>query len=73
MTRRCKHDFETKDGYPDDIICQKCQTIWTITDYIGWMAKQLMTLPLAVRREVLKRQAEKFQKDNPDYYAGAMK
>ena len=55
MTKRCRHEFETKDGYPDDMLCQKCQTIWTITDYVDWTAKQIMTLPLVVRREVLKR------------------
>jgi len=68
MTKRCRHEYETKDGYPDDIICRKCETIWTITDYLCWTAKQLMTLPMPIRREVLKRQAEQFDKDNPDYY-----
>ena len=60
MTKRCRHEFETKNGYPDDIICHKCQIIWTITDYLVLTAKQLMTLPLVVRREVLKRQADRF-------------
>ena len=23
MSKRCRHELETKDGYPDDIICQK--------------------------------------------------
>ena len=73
MTKRCKHEFETKDGYPDDILCQKCQTIWAISDYMDWTARQAMTLPLVVRRAVLKRQADIFARDNPDYYSGAMK
>jgi len=30
--------------------------------------KQMMLLPLDVRRTVLKRQVEKFNKENPDYY-----
>jgi hypothetical protein len=68
MTRRCHHVLETKPGYPDDLLCQNCQTIWTLSDYVRWTAKQLMALPLGVRREVLKRQAEKFAKENPDYY-----
>jgi len=58
MTKRCRHELETKVGYPNDIICRKCETIWTIPDYAGWTAKQIMTLPLEVRREVLKRQNE---------------
>jgi len=73
MSKRCRHDFETKDGYPNDIICQKCQTIWTITDYLDWTAKQAMTLPLVIRRAVLKRQADIFAKENPDYYVEATK
>lgn len=55
MTRRCRHEYETKAGYPDDIICQKCQTIWTLTDYHNWKPSQFVTLPLHVRKEVLKR------------------
>lgn len=68
MTRRCHHEYETKSGYPDDLICQKCQTIWTITNYLSWTAKQLMTLPFGVRQEVLRRQAESFVKKNPQYF-----
>ena len=68
MTRRCRHEYETKPGYPDDMICQKCQTIWTLTDYMNWTAKQLMTLPKGVRYAVVKRQVEKFAKENPNYY-----
>jgi hypothetical protein len=70
MTKRCHHELETKNGYPDDFICHKCQTIWTITDYEKCTAKELMLLPIGVRREILKRQAEKFNKDNPDFYKG---
>ena len=68
MTKRCRHEYETKPDYPEDIICQKCQTIWRIPDYLEWSAKQLMTLPKYIRQEVLRWQAEKFAKDNPDYY-----
>ncbi len=68
MTKRCHHEYETKDGYPDDIICQKCGTIWTLPEYNYMNAKQLMTLPMEIRREVLKRQVEQFNKENPDYY-----
>ena len=68
MSKRCRHEFETKDGYPNDIICQKCQTIWTVTDYLAWTARQLMILPLVVRHEILKRQVDRFAEANPDYY-----
>jgi hypothetical protein len=74
MTKRCRHELETKADYPNDRICRKCQTIWTVTDYMDWTAKQLMTLPNEIRFEVLSRQAEKFAegflKENPDYYDG---
>lgn len=70
MTKRCRHEYETKAGYPDDIICQKCQAIWTITDYLNWTPKQVMTLPLEVRRKLLERQVAKFNETNPDYYRG---
>jgi hypothetical protein len=68
MTKRCHHEIETKHGYPDDLICQKCQTIWYISEHLNKTAKELMLLPLEVRRIVLKNQAEKFSKENPDYY-----
>ena len=68
MSRRCHHEYETKNGYPDDLICQKCQTIWTLTDYAGWTALQLMTIPKYVRLKVLERQSTKFTKENPGYY-----
>lgn len=73
MTKRCRHEFEVKPDYPEDIICQKCQTIWRIPDYLAWTARELMALPREIRSAVLRWQAEKFAKDNPDYYSGAMK
>ena len=70
MTKRCRHELETKEGYPDDIICQKCQTIWTISDYMDWSASDLQHhAPLFIRQAVLKRQADKFSKEHPDYYS----
>jgi len=37
---------------------------------MDWTAKDLQHhAPLFVRREVLKRQAEKFNKEHPDYYS----
>jgi hypothetical protein len=68
VTTRCHHNLETKIDYPDDLICQKCRKIWTITDYEKCTAKELMLLPMGVRRKILECQAEKFNKDNPDYY-----
>lgn len=69
MTKRCRHEYETKDGYPDDVICLKCQTIWSLSQYINYTAKELMALPKFIRYKVLERQAEEFTKENPDYYA----
>lgn len=61
--------METKPGYPDDIICQKCGTIWTISEYMKWSAKDLQhCAPPFIRRAVLNRQVEIFNKNNPDYY-----
>lgn len=68
MTKRCHHEYEIKPDYPEDRICHKCQTIWRIPDYLNWTAKELMTLPLEIRREVLRIQAEKFNKANPEHY-----
>lgn len=63
MSRRCRHEFETKVGYPDDIICHKCQTIWHLPDYGGWTAKQIMhTLPPDVRLALLKRSVDRYNK-----------
>lgn len=69
MTMRCKHEFEKKSDYPEDIICQTCQTIWRIPNYLDWSARDLDTLPRPIRSEVLRWQAEKFAKDNSDYYS----
>ena len=69
MTKRCHHEYETKVGYPNDLICQKCQSIWTITDYLGYNSVQLMTLPKDVRYKVVERQVKNFNKENPDYYS----
>lgn len=68
MTKRCHHEYQTKPDYPDEIFCMKCSTGWNIPDYMGYNAIQLMTLPKFIRYEVVKRQAELFNKENPDYY-----
>lgn len=68
MTKRCKHEIWTKDDYPDDLICQKCETIWHISECMEMTAKQLMMLPKEVRFIVLTKQAEKFNQDNPNYH-----
>jgi hypothetical protein len=66
MTQRCHHEFEMKMGYQDDIICQKCQRIWHISEYMNWTAKQLMHALLpAVRRKVLEQQVERFNAEAP--------
>ncbi len=70
--RRCRHEIRTKADYPGDRICRKCQTIWHISDYAGWTARQLMTLPIEIRFEILTLQAEKFAsgflKEHPEHY-----
>jgi len=69
MGKRCRHELETKDGYPDDIICRKCETIWHISDYMTWSAYDLQHFaPKFIRNAVLQRQVEQFNKDNPNYY-----
>jgi len=73
MTRRCHHEFEKKDDYPEDTICRKCETIWRIPDYLSWSANELMTLPKQIRYEVLEWQAKKFAKENQDYYTEVTK
>lgn len=71
MTKRCRHEIETKDEV--DLICQKCSTVWNLSAYNGWTARQLMALPKEVRFEVLRRQAEQFSFINPDYYKEGLK
>lgn len=75
MTRRCKHEFWSKDDYPEDMICKKCEAIWTPKKYVDCSAIELMKLPKEVRFVVLTMQAEKFAneflKDNPDFYSGS--
>lgn len=63
MSKRCRHELETKDGYPDDIICQKCQTIWHISDYMNWSAYDLQHFaPKFIRKAVLEKQVAEFTK-----------
>ena len=67
MTKRCRHEYQTKPDYPDEIFCMKCSTGWNIQDYLKYNSIQLMTLPKGVRYAVVRRQVEHFAKDNPDY------
>ena len=68
MTKRCKHEIWTKDDYPDDLICQKCETIWHISDYMTWTAYDLQHhAPMFIRHAVLDRQVKKFAKEHPNY------
>jgi hypothetical protein len=51
----------TKPDYPDDIICEDCQIIFHISEYMNWSAKDLMHhAPPFIRQAVLKRQSEQF-------------
>ena len=54
MTKQCRHEFETKDGYPEDIICQKCQTIMNGTLTLTETAKYLHVHYNTVYRWVVK-------------------
>jgi hypothetical protein len=72
MTKRCRHEYETKADYSDEIFCMKCSTGWNITDYMSYNSIQLMTLPKYIRYEVVKRQAEKFAKEHPNCYKDAI-
>lgn len=68
MTKRCRHEFDTKADYPDDIICHKCGTIWTITEYTDYPPTKLLTLPKSIRHKIMERQAEQFNVKFPHYY-----
>jgi hypothetical protein len=63
MTKRCRHEFETKADYPNDRICRKCQRIITLTDYKT--PKSIMTLPLELRRELMAKQAQELADKYP--------
>ena len=66
---RCKHEVWTKEGYSDDLICQKCEKIWHISNYMSWSAYDLQHhAPKFIRKAVLERQTEQFNKENLDYY-----
>lgn len=63
MAKRCHHEITTKEDYPDDMICLKCQTIWHISEYMDWTAKELMRhAPKFIRLAVLSRQVKAFEK-----------
>lgn len=64
MTKRCRHEYESKTDYPNEIFCMKCSTGWYLTEYIDWNDKQLMTLPKYIRSKVLKNRVEIFNMDN---------
>jgi hypothetical protein len=65
MTKRCRHEWDTKVDYPNDRICHKCQRIITLTDYKT--PKAIMTLPLELRRELMAEQAKQLAEKYPSY------
>jgi len=67
MPKWCKHDFEVNAGM-DEVTCKKCGDWYDIPALMKWPATDLMRVPKPIRLEVLKRQAELFNKDNPFYY-----
>jgi len=62
MTKRCRHKIEQKTDYPDDYICQKCQSIWTYRK--GMPPTEFIMLPLVVRRLILAKQVAGVNIDN---------
>ena len=71
MTKWCKHEFELLTGTDIGLAavkCNKCGDRYGICDLMKWSATDLMRVPKPIRLEVLKRQAELFNKDNPFYY-----
>jgi len=56
MTKRCKHKWEQKPDYPEDIICRKCQTIKEVSSLTR---QQFLKLPLELRRTLLSKQVAK--------------
>ncbi len=67
MTKWCKHDFDV-NAKMDEVTCKKCGDWYDIPALMKWSATDLMRVPKPIRLEVLKRQAELFNKDNPFYY-----
>ena len=55
MTKRCKHKWEQKPDYPEDIICRKCETIKKVSSLTR---QQFLKLPIELRRSLLSLQAE---------------
>ena len=55
MTKRCKHKWEQKPNYPEDIICRKCETIKKVANLTR---QEFLKLPLELRRSLLSLQAE---------------
>jgi len=55
MTKRCRHQWEQKPDYPEDIICRKCETIKKVSELTR---QQFLKLPLELRRSLLSLQAE---------------
>jgi hypothetical protein len=71
MTKWCKHEFELLTGTDIGLAavkCNKCGDQYGVYDLMKWSATDLMRVPKPIRLEVLKRQAELFNKDNPFYY-----
>jgi len=60
MTKRCKHKWEQKPDYPEDIICRKCETIKKVSELTR---QQFLKLPLELRRSLLSLQAEGMVKE----------
>lgn len=57
MTKRCRHDWEQKADYPEDILCQKCQTIKKVAELTR---REVLKLPMELRRSILRRQVAQF-------------
>jgi len=63
MTKRCRHEYESKTDYPNEIFCMKCSTGWNLADYIDYDDIKLKLLPKYIREKVIKNQKDTFALD----------
>lgn len=63
MTKRCRHEYEFKTDYPNEVFCMICSTGWNLLEYTDWDDNKLKTLPKYIRERVLKNRTEIFNMD----------
>lgn len=65
MTIHCKHKWEQKEDYPEDIICRKCETIKKVNTLTR---HQFLKLPMEIRRRIL---SSSISDELIEYYRGS--